>query len=293
MRDEPNTSPSNAPPTGLLLIDKPAKRAVSSVTACRKVKRALRAAGFDVSKMRVGHAGTLDPLASGLLIVLVGRGATRLCAQLMDGPKTYEATIDLLRSSPSDDLETEAVINPLTRRPRVEEIEKALEGFRGVIEQRPPAYSAIWVDGVRAFKLARKAARRDSREEGERREGARGGTDVRESGAERDADAEGEEIVEYVEAGSPSSMPVLEARPVTIHEIEMLSYDWPEVTVRVNCSKGTYIRSLARDLGVAITGHPAVLTALRRTAVGKYDVKDAVKLEELPERITQAELIAV
>ncbi|HPO92996.1 MAG TPA: tRNA pseudouridine(55) synthase TruB [Phycisphaerales bacterium] len=244
-----STPPAAPTPTGLILIDKPAKRAVSSVTAVRKVKRALRAGGADVARMRVGHAGTLDPLASGLLIVLVGRGATRLCNDLMNGPKTYEATLDLLKSSPSDDLETETTINDLQRRPTREDVERALEGFRGVIRQRPPAFSAIWIDGVRAFKIARKAAE--------------------------------------------GRLPEMEARPVTIHELALVEYDFPLLTIRVRCSKGTYIRSLARDLGSAISGHPAVLVRLRRTAIGPYDVANATPLESLPERLTQSDLIPV
>jgi tRNA pseudouridine55 synthase len=262
------------PPVGLLLIDKPAKRAVSSVTACRRVKRSLRAAGFDVSKMRIGHAGTLDPLASGLLIVLVGRAATRLCDQLMNGPKTYVATLDLLKSSPSDDLETETTINTLLRRPTLKEIHDALDKFRGQIMQRPPAYSAIWIDGVRAFKLARKAATQHQRD------GA--GTEEQDGGEAGPARQSARDV-----------LPEMAARPITIHALELLDFDWPRVTVRVNCSKGTYIRSLVRDLGTAITGHPAVLTELRRTAIGAFDVANAVALEQLPERITQADLLAI
>ncbi len=247
--------PTHPPsPVGLVLIDKPAKRAVSSVTAVRKVKRSLRNAGFDVKRMRVGHAGTLDPLASGLLIILVGRGATRLCGELMDGPKTYVASLDLLKSSASDDLETETTINPLTRRPTLEEITHALESFRGTIMQKPPAFSAIWIDGVRAFKLARQATKDDA---------------------------------------SNPDLPQMTARPVTIHELELVEYDWPSLTIRVHCSKGTYIRSLVRDLGVAITGHPAVMTRLRRTAIGRFDVANAIELERLPDRLTQADLLPV
>lgn len=267
------------PPAGLLLIDKPAKRAVSSVTACRRVKRSLRAAGFDVSRMRIGHAGTLDPLASGLLIVLVGRAATRLCEQLMNGPKTYVATLDLLKSAPSDDLETETTINPLTRRPTLEEIHGALEQFRGEIMQRPPAYSAIWIDGVRAFKLARKAATQHQRD----------GAEV--EGTGRDDDGDGE--AGAARKSARESLPQMAARPITVHALELVDFDWPRVTVRVNCSKGTYIRSLVRDLGTAITGHPAVLTELRRTAIGAFDVANAVALEQLPERITQVDLLAI
>ena len=89
------------------------------------------------------------------------------------------------------------------------------------------------------------------------------------------------------------SLPEMAARPITVHALELVDFDWPRVTVRVNCSKGTYIRSLVRDLGTAITGHPAVLTELRRTAIGAFDVANAVALEQLPERITQVDLLAI
>lgn len=271
---DPNAPPP--PPSGLVLVDKPARRAVSSMTVCRAVKRRLIAGGVGDPRRRrniaVGHAGTLDPLASGLLIVLVGRSATRLCGELMNGAKEYEAEIDLLRSSASDDLETETTINDVKRKYGAEEVSAALATFRGEIMQRPPAFSAIWVDGVRSFNLARAAHR------------AHGARDEGIGSAER-AGGERED--------SASHLHQLAERRVTIHEIELVEYEWPIVRVRVKCSKGTYIRSLARDLGTAITGHPAVLTGLRRTAIGRFRVENAVELEKLPEKITQSDLIGV
>ncbi len=258
------------PPVGIVLIDKPARRAVSSVTACRAVKKCLRAGGADVKSLKIGHAGTLDPLASGLLIVLVGRPATRLCAQLMEGTKTYIATFDLLRTTPSDDLETVATINPLSRQPTLIEIEGALEMFRGPIMQSPPVYSAMWIDGKRSYREAR-------RHEEERNRG----TEVQ-SG---DGDAG------VAEAFVPLAR--LQPRPVTIHALRLVEFDWPNITIEVECSKGTYIRSLVRDLGEAITGHAAVLIELRRTAVGKFHVSNARTLEDLPEAMTQADLLPV
>lgn len=245
---DPNAPPP--PPSGLVLVDKPAKRAVSSMTVCRAVKRRLIAGGVgDPGRRRniaVGHAGTLDPLASGLLIVLVGR-ATRLCDRLMGGEKTYEAAIDLGHRSHTDDLEGELVDNgvPPEHAPTREGIERLLlERFTGVVMQRPPAYSAMWVDGERAYDLAR--------------------------------------------AGAPPELP---ERPVTIHEVRVLAYEWPSLGVRVRCGKGTYIRSLARDIGVAATGMAGCLTALRRTAIGPYRVEDARELESLPEVLTEADLV--
>lgn len=273
MNDDPSESASVsaqplAAPVGIVLIDKPAKRAVSSVTACRAVKKRLRAAGYDVKSLKIGHAGTLDPLASGLLIVLVGRPATRMCGALMDGSKTYLATLDLLRTTPSDDLETPATINPLTRRPTLAELQAALERFRGPIMQSPPVYSAMWVDGKRSYKTARRHDAAETRR------------------------LEGQAADEQT-ASQRAELPRLEPRPVTIHAMRLIEYDWPNVTIEVECSKGTYIRSLARDIGSAITAHPAVLIELRRTAIGRFSVDDARPLESLPERLTQADLLPV
>lgn len=287
-------SPSLPSPVGILLIDKPAKRAVSSVTACRRVKRALIAGGKArgqhlSSKLKVGHAGTLDPLASGLLVILVGRAATRLCNTLMDGPKTYVAELDLLKSTVSDDLETETSINDVQSRPTLADVEASLEKFRGPIMQRPPAFSAIWIDGVRAFKLARKAVGKASKTAM-----ANQSAQVSEETADdpvEDDDGSSGEIVSS--APQVADLPVLPERPVTIHELELVAYDWPYITVRVRCSKGTYIRSLVRDLGLAITGFPAAMTALRRTAVGQFDVADARHLESLPATLTQEDLMPV
>ncbi len=241
---DPNSTP---PPSGLVLVDKPARRAISSMTVCRSVKRRLALGGVvDPNRKRsiaVGHAGTLDPLASGLLIVLVGR-ATRLCEGLMGGEKTYLTEIDLLHSSITDDLEGEMIPNVIESPPERAFIERVLaEKFIGVIQQKPPAYSAIQIDGKRAYDLAR--------------------------------------------AGKN---PVMVERPITIKRIDVLAYEFPKLTIEVLCGRGTYIRSLARDIGVAVTGHPAVLTALRRTSIGPYRVEDATGLEQLPERMTAADL---
>ncbi|MBY0311284.1 MAG: tRNA pseudouridine(55) synthase TruB [Phycisphaerales bacterium] len=245
---DPNSPP---PPSGLVLIDKPAKRAVSSMTACRVVKKKLIAGGVGDAKRRrniaVGHAGTLDPLASGLLIVLVGR-ATRLCDQLMAGRKTYVAEIDLAHESNTDDLEGELVVHPPPSvMPMREDVERVLgERFTGEIQQRPPAFSAMWVNGQRAYELARKGR-------------------------------------------APEMVP----RPVMIHAVRVVEYGWPKLVIEVDCGKGTYIRSLARDVGVALTGHAGCLRALRRTAIGAYHVDGAWPLEGLPEVLTEIDLIQV
>lgn len=246
---DPNSPP---PPSGLVLVDKPARRAISSMTVCRAVKKRLALGGVGDPKRKrsiaVGHAGTLDPLASGLLIVLVGR-ATRLCESLMAGEKTYLAEIDLAHHSLTDDLEGEQVANPIDAAapPTPDEIERVLlERFTGIIQQKPPAFSAMRVEGRRAYDLARQ--------------------------------------------GRP---PELRPRPITIRDIHVRAYAWPLLTIEVRCGRGTYIRSLARDVGVALTGHAAVLTALRRTAIGPYHVDNAIGLEQLPEMLTERDLIPV
>lgn len=243
---DPNSPP---PPSGLVLVDKPARRAISSMTVCRAVKKRLAAGGVgDPNRKRniaVGHAGTLDPLASGLLIVLVGR-ATRWCERLMASEKEYVAEIDLSRQSVTDDLEDETTTNPIdpAGAPPRESVDRVLrERFTGEIMQKPPPYSAIRVDGKRAYDLAR--------------------------------------------AGKN---PQMVERPIRIHEIRVDGYAWPLLRITVRCGKGTYIRSLARDIGVALTGHAACMTALRRTAIGPYRVENATGLEQLPPAMTIADL---
>lgn len=251
MTGEPSVIPS-----AMILIDKPADRRITSMTVCRAVKKRLLAGGITDSNrkkgLRVGHAGTLDPLASGLLIVLIGK-ATRLCGPLMLGEKVYETSIDLGRASTTDDLEGQLTDNfgaimaagggEAPSRQRVDEI---LARFVGTILQTPPAYSAMWVDGERAYDLAR--------------------------------------------AGETVK---LEPRPVAVHQIDVVEYAFPHLRLSIRCGKGTYIRSLARDIGIALTGYAGSLTSLRRTAIGPYRVEDAVRLGDLPPALTLADLEAV
>ncbi|MEO1584263.1 MAG: tRNA pseudouridine(55) synthase TruB [Planctomycetota bacterium] len=236
----PQTSPA-ASPTGLLVIDKPLGK--TSMQVCAAVRARLRAAGAP-KRIKVGHAGTLDPLATGVLVVLVGK-ATKQQDRYMAGRKGYVAGVDLAHVSRTDDAEgpVEAVeCAPVTR----EQIERALPGFTGTIEQRPPAYSAMKLGGRRAYALARQAETADE-------------------------------------------MPTLEPRPVVIESLEVLAFDWPVVTLAIGCGKGTYIRSLARDLGVEL-GVGGMLRSLRRTRVGGFTLDDAVTLDDLPDRITQGDL---
>ncbi len=211
---------------GFLLIDKPAE--ISShhvINILRKV----------TSVSRIGHSGTLDPLATGLLITGVGREATRELGKLQGLDKEYIATLRF--GATSDTYDTNGIItvaqpaSPVSQ----EDIEKAIYKFIGTIDQMPPIYSAKKIQGRKAYELARK------------------GKDVE-----------------------------LKSCQVTIHEIEVLKYDWPQFELRVKCSSGTYIRSLAHDIGQAL-GCGAYLTALRRTRIGKWSIGEAVVLDSLSE----------
>ena len=180
-----------------------------------------------VKKLKVGHAGTLDPLATGVVMVCTGK-ATRRIEELQAHTKEYVATLRLGATTPSYDLEHEIdAVYPTEHidRPMVEEV---LQRFVGEIEQVPPAFSACMVNGTRAYDLARK----------------------------------GQEVE-------------LKPKKLVIDEIELLDCSLPDITIRVVCSKGTYIRALARDIGQALQSG-AHLTALRRTRVGDVRVEDCL-----------------
>ncbi len=219
-------------------IDKPL--GWTSFDAVKRIRGAIQRR-LHVKKFKVGHAGTLDPLATGVLIICTGR-ATRRIEELQNGDKEYVATIRLGATTPSYDLETqidrEFPWEHITR----EQIEEVLPGFIGKIMQVPPVFSAVKVEGKRAYNLARK----------------------------------GKEVE-------------LKAKPLEIKEMEILSCNLPEVVLRIVCSKGTYIRAIARDLGEAL-GSGAHLTALRRTRVGRVKAEDCWSVEEAIERIATAEL---
>lgn len=179
-------------------------------------------------KLKVGHAGTLDPLATGMMVICTGK-ATKRIEELQLGRKEYTATLQLGATTPSYDLEHEVDATFPTDHITEEAVREVLTRFTGEIEQVPPVFSACKVDGKRAYDLARK------------------GKDVE-----------------------------LKAKRITIDELELLRFD-PEtmqLDLRVRCSKGTYIRSLARDIGEALHSG-AHLTALRRTQVGDYKIDDA------------------
>ena len=194
-----------------------------------------------VKKFKVGHAGTLDPLATGVLIVCTGR-ATRRIEELQSGEKEYIAEIRLGATTPSYALETEIDQTYPVEHITEELVREVLPQFQGTIMQVPPVFSAVKIDGKRAYKYARK----------------------------------GKEVE-------------LKAKPLVISEIELLRCDLPTIEIRVVCSKGTYIRALARDIGEALKsgGH---LTGLRRTRVGKISIGDCMNVDDAVELLNTVEL---
>ncbi len=242
MTVSPSATPTPGPtPAGLLVIDK--QPGFTSMDVCAILRTRLRRGGAP-KRIKVGHAGTLDPLATGVLVVLVGK-ATRLVSEMMATEKQYETTIDLSRRSTSEDLGGEVSSVDVATVPTRAQVEAALGAFRGEILQMPPQVSAMRVGGRRAYEMAR----------------------------------EGEHAP-------------LKARPVEIHELNLVGFEWPLVQIHVRCGKGVYIRSIARDLGAAL-GVGGLLTSLRRTRVGPFGLNDAKRLEDLPQVIAQADLLAV
>lgn len=187
-----------------------------------------------VKKLKVGHAGTLDPLATGVLIVCTGK-ATKRIEELQSGTKEYYATIRLGATTPSYDLEKPIDATYPTKHITHVMVEEVLKQFQGTIEQIPPSFSACKVDGKRAYKMARS----------------------------------GQEVE-------------LKPKTLVIDEIELTDCSLPEITIRVVCSKGTYIRALARDIGEAL-GSGGHLTALRRSRVGEYKVEDCLDPQKFAE----------
>lgn len=187
---------------------------------------------YDLKKLKVGHAGTLDPKATGLLIICTGKFTKRL-NDFQEYEKEYCGTIRLGATTPSFDLETEEDAVFPWEHITEEMLENARQDFLGDIEQIPPAFSAIHIDGQRAYQFARVDA-----------------TNVK-----------------------------LEPRKVRIHEIEFTSVSFPDVDFRMRCSKGTYIRSFARDLGLAL-GSGGYLRALRRTAIGDFNADNSLDVKD-------------
>jgi len=207
-----------------LLIDKPLEW--TSFDAVKYIRSGIQRM-VGLKNLKAGHAGTLDPMATGLLILCTG-GMTKRLDQFQDLPKEYVFTMRLGSTTPSFDLETEPDATYPWQHIGEDALITCLASFTGSIEQVPPAFSAIRMGGKRAYQLARKDA-----------------AAVR-----------------------------MEPRMVQVHELRLLDFSLPDVRLQVTCSKGTYVRSLARDIGHSL-GSGAHLTALRRTAIGEYRVGDA------------------
>ena len=222
---------------GIFALDKPI--GMTSMQAVALVRR--RAGGA-----RTGHAGTLDPLATGVLVIALGK-CTRQIESLMATDKCYETVIDLSAFTTTDDVEGPRTEVPLGTPgaapvpPSREQVAHVLAArFTGTVMQRPPAFSAMKVGGRRAYALARQGA-----------------------------------------------APELAPRPVRIDAIDILDYAWPRLTLDIRCGKGTYVRSIARELGEALGtgGHCA---SIRRTAVGRWTASHAAAVDALPAAISQA-----
>lgn len=219
----------------ILLVDKPAGWTSFDVVA--KIRGQIRARyakkGIKPTKrqLKVGHSGTLDPFATGLLIILLGEACAR-SDEFLKLDKTYEATLRLGQTSTTGDPEG-GLVQVSDRKPQIEEVRTVLEGFIGEIKQVPPAYSAIKIGGERAYKLAR--------------------------------------------AGQTVDIP---SRQVTIHSLELLGYAYPEVKIRAHVSSGTYIRTLAEDIGKKL-GTGAYCGALRRTKISQWSIDQAKKIEDI------------
>ena len=228
----------------IFCIDKPLR--MTSFAAVKKVRAVLRT-HLKTRQVKVGHAGTLDPLATGVLILCTGH-ATKRIEELQAGVKEYIADLRLGATTPSYDLETQVDATFEWKhidRPMIERVLQ--EQFTGSIEQVPPAFSACKVDGKPAYKLARK------------------GQDVE-----------------------------IRSKTLVIDEIEVLQCglpDEPTLQIRVVCSKGTYIRALARDIGEAL-GSGAHLTGLRRTRVGDLTIADCLTLDQLVEKLDNEEYVS-
>ena len=229
-------SPAASDPLcGFLLVDKPA--GLSSMQAIARIRKA--AAGA-----RTGHAGTLDPLATGLLVVAIGK-ATRSLKHITGLDKRYQTLIDLSAFTATDDAEGAREEVPIANMPTCPEIAAALHTMTGEVMQRPPTFSAVKVGGRRAYALSRN--------------------------------------------GMPPKMP---PRQVSLHDAAILDYEWPILTLALHTGSGFYVRSLARDLGMAL-GTGGYCASIRRTAVGDFRVENAYPLDRAGNRLVQNDLIPI
>ena len=221
------TNPNTYIEGSVLFIDKPLTW--TSFDVVNKIRQSLKH-HLGIKKIKVGHAGTLDPLATGLVIICTGK-ATKTIVNYQDLEKVYEAQVRLGATTPSFDLETEVDKTFPWEHITTSDIGEVIKAFTGELEQMPPIYSAKSVDGKRAYNMARKG-----------------------------------KTIE------------LKPQQVAIHRLEVLKENLPDLSLLVECSKGTYIRSLARDIGEKLNsgGH---LTGLRRTRIGPYEVDEAISID--------------
>jgi tRNA pseudouridine55 synthase len=206
----------------VILVDKP--YTWTSFDAVRKIRNSIKI-------KKIGHAGTLDPLATGLLIMCTGK-FTKQIDKIQNADKEYVCEMTVGKTTPSFDLETEVDGEYPFEHITKELVLKTFEDYTGPIDQVPPMFSALKVDGQRLYKLARKG-----------------------------------ETIE------------LKSRAITINSFELISFELPIITFRVKCSKGTYVRSLVRDIALSMDSG-AYMSALRRTKIGDYNVNDAISIED-------------
>lgn len=255
-------------PDGIVLpIDKPYRW--TSADVIRKVKYAATR-HFGKKNLKVGHAGTLDPLATGILLVCIGP-ATRRAEELQRSPKQYLAGVTFGATTPSYDLEKEIDCEYPLDGVSEESLKAVLPRFLGEQEQIAPLFSAKSVDGVRAYEMARKLYRQSQKD----------GVPF----CHEDSSLLSRQIIQIYGLAMESFLPShLQAEPPIqdgrIHVADIHSLTLPTAILRVDCSKGTYIRALARDLGEAL-GSGAFLSSLRRTANGGFTIEDALSLEEV------------
>ncbi|HMB25958.1 MAG TPA: tRNA pseudouridine(55) synthase TruB [Patescibacteria group bacterium] len=209
---------------GIVAINKP--KGLSSHDIVDQVRKI-------TGERRIGHAGTLDPLASGVLVVAIGRENTKKISSIVKTEKEYLGEIKLGMVSATDDAEGPLEKVEVKKIPTFSEVQKAVNKFIGKIEQKPPIYSAIKIKGKKAYELARKGKN-----------------------------------------------PKLKIREVYIGDIKILNYSWPILKLEITCGPGTYIRSLARDIGDEL-GVGGYVKELKRTKVGDYKIKNSLDLQKL------------
>lgn len=223
----------------VLLFNKP--YGWTSFDLVSKVRSAIRH-GFNIKKIKVGHAGTLDPLATGVLIICTGK-ATKSISAIQELKKEYIAIIEFGKTTPSFDLETQFDNEFPFEHITDEDIQKSIHSFTGIIEQEPPLYSAKQIEGSRAYKHARRGSKKK-----------------------------------------------LDPVKIFIEAIEAIDFRPPELTIKVVCGKGTYIRALANDFGKSL-GSGAYLKALERTAIGNYRITDAMGIHDFIKNMNKVKQI--